>query len=58
MKIESAIDTWPKGSRHIGIRTYDVSDLGRYGMCREFEVNLWCYQVLVEYHCGHWCPQA
>lgn len=46
MKIEHAIETWPKGSRRIGIRTY-TSDLGRYGMCREFEIDLWKFQLLV-----------
>ena len=46
MKIEHAIDTFPKGSRCLGIHTY-TSDLGRYGECREIEIDLWKYQLLV-----------
>lgn len=46
MRIEHAIDTWPKGVRRLGIHTH-TGDLGRYGACREIEIDLWKYQLLV-----------
>jgi hypothetical protein len=43
MKIDYAIDVWPKGSRHFRIATH--TSIG--GTCREIDISLGKYQLLI-----------
>ncbi len=43
--VDHAIDIWPKGSRHFGVRAYSHDTRG--GHTREIDISLWKYQLLV-----------
>ena len=44
--IDYAVDRWPVGSRHFSFQTYS-RDLGRCGACREIDISVWKWQLLL-----------